>query len=180
MARLGRSQQVRMTNRDGGSGVTPPKLYGDAEMLGALKKAFKAGATEVKAEYGQNKDFLEAVCAATALVAAADGDIEDSERQKSVRIVTNHATLGKLYKQQDIEQTMETMFRRAKEASGRQQLARELDDIKGRENSAQMAEDVYLIAVDIAHADGELEAEEEVVLKKLATRLGVDPSRFEF
>lgn len=149
-------------------------------MFGVLKKALGAGTREVAAAYGENKDFLEAVCAGVALVSAADGDIEESERQKAVRIVTNHGQLSKLYKQADIEQTLETMFRRAKEASGRQQLARELDDIKSRPNGSQMAEDVYLIAVDIANADGEVEPEEEAVLKKLAARLGVDPSRFEF
>lgn len=149
-------------------------------MFGALKKAFGAGAREVRAEYGENKDFLEAVCAGVAIVAAADGEIEESERQKAIKIVTNHATLSKLYKQNDIEQILETMFKRAKDASGRQQLARELDDIKGRPDGTQMAEDVYLIAADIAMADGELEPQEEVVLKKLANRLGIDPSRFEF
>lgn len=149
-------------------------------MFGVLKKALGAGTREVAAAYGENKDFLEAVCAGVALVAAADGDIEESERHKAIKIVSNHAALSKLYKQSDIEQTLETMFRRAKEASGRQQLARELDDIKGRPNGAQMAEDVYLVAVDIANADGEVEPQEQDVLKKLAGRLGVDPSRFEF
>lgn len=149
-------------------------------MFKALKNAFKAGAVEVSAQYGENKDFLEAVCAASALVAAADGDIEESERQKTMKIVTNHATLGKLYKQNDIELTLDRMFRLAKEVSGRQQLARELDDIKSRQDGAKMAEDVYLIAVDIANADGEVEPQEDVVLKKIASRLGVDVSRFEF
>lgn len=149
-------------------------------MFGVLKKALGAGSREVAAAYGENKDFLEAVCAGVALVAAADGDIEENERQKAVRILTNHQDLSKLYKQPDIEQTLETMFRRAREASGRQQLAREIDDIKSRPNGAKMAEDVYLVALDIAHADGELEPAEEAVLKKLAARLGVDPSRFEF
>lgn len=149
-------------------------------MFGVLKKALGAGSREVAAAYGENKDFLEAVCAGVALVAAADGDIEENERQKAVRILANHQDLSKLYKQPDIEQTLETMFRRAREASGRQQLAREIDDIKSRPNGAKMAEDVYLVALDIAHADGELEPAEEAVLKKLAARLGVDPSRFEF
>ncbi|OYZ97692.1 MAG: hypothetical protein B7X99_13660 [Rhizobiales bacterium 17-65-6] len=149
-------------------------------MFGVLKKALGAGSREVAAAYGENKDFLEAVCAGVALVAAADGDIEENERQKAVRILTNHQDLSKLYKQPDIEQTLETMFRRAREASGRQQLAREIDDIKSRPNGAKMAEDVYLVALDIAYADGELEPAEEAVLKKLAARLGVDPSRFEF
>lgn len=149
-------------------------------MFGALKRAMGAGAREVKAEYGENKDFLEAVCAAAALVAAADGDIEESERRKVVSIVQNHPTLSKLYQSNVIEQTAETMFKRAKETSGRQLLARELDDIKSRPNGQQMAEDAYLIALDIANADGELEPAEEAVLKKLAARLGVDASKFDF
>jgi tellurite resistance protein TerB len=149
-------------------------------MFGALKKAFSGAAREVSAEYGQNKDFLEAVCAAAALVAAADGDIEDSEKRKLVALISNHATLSKLYKQTDIETTADAMFRRAKEASGRQQLARELDDVKGKPNGAQMAEDVYLLALDIANADGEVEPQEDAVLKKIAGRLGVDAGKFDF
>jgi tellurite resistance protein len=148
-------------------------------MFGALKKAFKAGAKEVAADYSQNKDYLEAVCAAAALVANADGEIEDSEKSKAVRVISNHPVLSKFYKQNDIEQTSDQMFKRAKDASGRQQLARELDDIKGRDGG-QMAEDVYLVALDVANADGELEPEEEVVLKKIASRLGVDASKFDF
>lgn len=149
-------------------------------MFGALKKAFASGAKEIKADYSENKDFLEAVCAASALVAAADGDIEESERRKVVSIITNHSTLSKIYQQNVIEQTADTMFKRAKDSSGRQQLARELDDIKTRANGAQMAEDVYLIALDIANSDGEVEPEEEVVLKKIAARLGIDTSKFDF
>ena len=149
-------------------------------MFGALKKALGAGAKEIKAEYGENKDFLEAVCAASALVAAADGDIEESERRKVVSVIQNHPALSKLYASNIIEQTADTMFKRAKDSSGRQLLARELDDVKTRPNGSQMAEDAYLIALDIANSDGELEAAEEAVLKKLAARLGVDASKFEF
>jgi tellurite resistance protein len=75
---------------------------------------------------------------------------------------------------------MELSFKLAKDASGRQQLARELDDIKTRPNGQQMADDVYLISLDIANADGELEDEEKKVLASLAKRLNVDPAKFEF
>jgi tellurite resistance protein len=146
----------------------------------SVKKAFGAASKEVKAEYSQNKDFLEAVLAAAALVAAADGDIEESERRKVVSVIVNHPQLSKLYSTQVIEQTAETMFKRAKDFSGRQLLARELDDVKGRADGPQMAEDAYMIALDIAHSDGELEPAEADVLKKLATRLNVDTSKFEF
>lgn len=149
-------------------------------MFGALKKAFGAGAKEISAQYSQNTDFLEAVCAASALVANADGDIEESEKRKVVSIIVNHSVLGKLYQQPMIEQTADRMFKLAKDSSGRQQLARELDDVKGRPDGAKMAEDVYLIAVDIANADGEVEPQEKVVLDKLSARLGVDVTKFDF
>ena len=85
-----------------------------------------------------------------------------------------------MYDRNTIEQTADQMFKRAKDSSGRQQLARELDDIKGKENGVQMAEDVYLIAVDVSMSDGQAEPEEIEVLKKIANRLGVDTSKFEF
>lgn len=149
-------------------------------MFGFLKKAVGAAAKEVQADYSQNRDYLEAVCAAAALVAFADGELEDSERQKIIRICTSHKTLSKFYKPDEIERTVDEMFKRAKDKYGRNQLALELDDIKGRPNASQMADDIYLIACDISMADGELEPEEEAVLKKLAGRLGVDTSKFEF
>ena len=156
-------------------------------MFGSLKKAFGAGAKEIKAEYSENKDFLEAVLAASALVAAADGDIEEQERRKVISVVSNHATLSKLYASNVIESTADTMFKRAKDASGRNQRDRnlsardrELDDVKNRPGGQQMAEDAYLIALDIANADGELEPQEAEVLKKIAARLNVDTSKFDF
>lgn len=149
-------------------------------IFGALKKAVSSGAREVSAEYSTNKDFLEAVCAASALVAMADGELEDTERNKAISIITGHSVLSKLYQRDVIEQTVDTMFKRAKDSSGRQALAREMDDIKGRPEGAKMAEDVYLIACDISMADGTAEPQEVEVLKKIANRLGVDPARFEF
>lgn len=149
-------------------------------LFDGLKRAFKAGTNEVRAEYAENKDFLEAVCAAVALVANADGSIEDSERRSALRVVGNHATLSKLYKQDDIERCLDTMLKRSKDSSGRQQLARELDDIKGRPDAAKMGEDVYLLAADIAMADGSVSDVEKAVLEKIARRIGVDPTQFEF
>ncbi len=149
-------------------------------MFNILKRMAGGAAREVAAEYGQNKDFLEAVCAAASLVGWADGDLDQSEKTKAVSLITNHPVLGKLYKQDVIEQTANTMFSRGKDKSGRQLLARELDDLKGKPNGSQMAEDVYLLASDIAGADGKMDPTEEDVLKKLATRMGVDASKFEF
>lgn len=150
-------------------------------MFGTLKKAFGAAATagskELQARYSENKDFLEAVCAATALVAAADGDIEDSERGAIQRLIAGNEKLATIYKPHEITETAEKMLLLAKTQSGKQSLARQLDDIKGQ---SAMCEDAYLVALDIAYADGELEAAEEAVLKKIAVRMNVDTSKFEF
>jgi tellurite resistance protein len=153
-------------------------------MFGALKKALTAGFSgvtrELNASYGENTDFLEAVCAAGALVAFADGEIEPEERTAIISLIQKHPSLGKLYSTDVIEKTAASMFKRAADASGRQALARELDDIKSRPDAARMAEDIYLVALDIANADGDLEQEEQAVLAKIANRLGVDASKFDF
>lgn len=146
-------------------------------MFGMLKKALKAGAKEVTADYSQNRNYLEAVAAVAALVANADGDIEPSERTKAVSVIVNHPKLGKMYDQRVIKETADLMFERARDFSGRNSLAKELDDIK---SDKQMAEDVYAIGVDIAMADGDLEPAEKDMLAKVANRLQVDASQFDF
>lgn len=150
-------------------------------MFGSLKKAFGAalgaGSTELKARYSQNKDFLEAVCAGVALVAAADGEIEDSERGAILRLVGGNETINAIYKSHEISEVAERMLQKAATQSGKQQLARELADIKGQQ---QMCDDVYLIALDIAHADGELEPAEQAVLAKIAKLLNVNAEAFQF
>lgn len=149
-------------------------------MFGVFTRKVMDLTNKLISDLGKDEDFLEAACAAVALIAAADGSIEDSEREKAVRVISNHKTLGSVYKVHQIETCMESMFRKVKDASGRQELAQELDDLKGKSNGAQMADYVYLIAADVAAADGSVAPEETEVLKKLAKRLRVDPSKFEF
>ncbi len=149
-------------------------------MFGLLKKIGGAAAKEVKADYSGNRDYLEAVCAAAALVAIADGELEDSEKTKTINTLASHPVLGKMYDRNTIEKCADDMFKRAKDRSGRQSLAGELDDIKARADGQRMADDVYLVASDVAMADGEIEPEEAVVLEKIAKRLNVDPSKFDF
>lgn len=151
-------------------------------MLGFLKNiggaAVGAATKEINAAYSGNKDFLEAVVAVAALVSYADGELEDSERDAAISVITGHGELGKIYDRALIEQTIDTMFKRAKSYSGRIQLERELEDIKGRPNGVQMAEDAFAVGLDIAHADGGVEPAEQEVLKKIGAKLGIDINKF--
>lgn len=131
---------------------------------------------EINAAYGENTDFLfEAVAASAALVAYADGDLEAAERSAIVSLIQKHPSLGKLYPLNVIEQTAEAMFKRAESASGRQALARELDDIKGRPNGTRRWPRTSTSSpLTWPTPMASWFSEEEAVLKKVAARLGVD------
>lgn len=149
-------------------------------LFGAIANAFKTGAREINKEYGKNDDFLLAVCASSALVANADGIIEDSERTKTISLIRNHSTLSKLYNGDKIEATVDRCLKLSKDKSGKQELARYLDHVRNTDNAKAICEDVYLVAADIAAADGSVGPEEEQVLKKIADRLSVDTTKFDF
>lgn len=137
--------------------------------LGAIR-----GATN---KYAGRKDFLEAVCAAAALVAAADGEIEDAEIATTIKTISANPGLAGAFTTREIETTAETMLNRAQAGrTGRMGLYREIEDIAG---DAEMSETVYLTALDVSEADGEIEPQEREVLAKIASLLKVDPKKFE-
>lgn len=148
----------------------------------ALKDAFASGAKEINKEYGKTEDFLSAVCASCTLVAYADGTLEDSEKKKIIEVLTGHTQLSSLYQRAQIENAINSALTHGTTASGKQELARALDRVLTLSNARDMSDDVYLVAVDVAssnshHTVGE---DEQRVLDKLATRLHVDPTKFEF
>jgi len=148
----------------------------------AIKSAFASGAKELNKEYGKTNDFLSGVTASCALVIYADGTAEESEKKKAMDVLTGHTQLASLYPRQAIESALSSALSHAQTASGKQELARQLDAILQLPNGSQMAEDVYLVALDCASANSrhEVGEDEQKVLNKLANRLHVDPTKFEF
>lgn len=122
----------------------------------------------VSTNYKGNKDFLQAACAAAALVAVADGSASEDERKKAVELLCQNETLKGSFPQTEIRNMFTEMVTRAGSVSGRVALKRELTDIAG---SGNFAEDAYYIAVDVAMPD--VEASEQKVLAELAECLGV-------
>lgn len=151
--------------------------------LGSMfKSIFAAGAKELNKEYGKTEDFLNAVAASCALVAYADGTLEDSEKKKAMEVLTGHTQLSSLYQRAQIENALNSALSHATTASGKQELARNLDKVLGLPNGSQMADDVYLVAVDVASSNhnGKPGEDEQRVLDKLANRLHVDATKFDF
>jgi tellurite resistance protein len=150
--------------------------------MGILKKAAGAAATEIKGANGENSDALEAACAAAALAAAGDGDIGSSEKSKALQLIKNNKRVGSIYREADIERLLDLYFKKAEDGSGRNELSRELGELKTHPNAKVMQEDCYLIAKDVCTdpKTGEIDPKEQVMLDKIAKVLNVNPDDFLF
>lgn len=126
-------------------------------------------------KYSGQKDFLEAVCAACALVASADGDVSDAEIEATIKAIMSNAVLSANYNSREIEQCAEAMLKRAQGGRmGRMGLMREIEEAC---SDADKAEAIVLAALDVAEGDGNIDEKEMAVLNKIGTTAGVDIKR---
>lgn len=116
-------------------------------------------------------NVLEAIVAASVLVAAADGEIEKKETEKLEKMLVNNDSLSSFSKTEvqrlvgKYSATVETDFR-----MGRIKMLKEIEDIA--ENPGD-AEEVFVTAISIAESDGEIEPKEFAVLVEIGRRLGL-------
>jgi tellurite resistance protein TerB len=117
------------------------------------------------------QNVLEAIVAASVLVAAADGEIEKKETEKLEKMLANNDSLSSFTKTEiqrlvaKYSGTVETDFR-----MGKIKMMKEIEDIS--ENPSD-AEEVFVTAISIAESDGEIEPKELVVLTEIGRRLGL-------
>ncbi|MGI3168427.1 tellurite resistance TerB family protein [Pseudooceanicola sp. C21-150M6] len=141
-------------------------------MLKMLKERMAGGANRLQGR----TDLLESVCASAALVAAADGSVDDSEIEATIKAVTANEALNTAFDARQIEGCMQRMLDRAGGGRvGQMNLMKELDDIAGNTDDAEMT---FLTALDIADADGEVDASEKAMIDKIGKRLGLNPSNY--
>jgi tellurite resistance protein TerB len=130
----------------------------------------------VQAQSNENKDILEAYCAAAALMATADGTVDDKEKEASVKIISGSKSLKGLFSSDVVERTFSEYCKKAQTGSGKQELVGELQDLARMDQGVRDA--VYLVAKDICEADGSVGEQEQKRLNVVGKLLGVDPSRF--
>jgi tellurite resistance protein len=139
-------------------------------MFGKLAEKLTAGVNKMSGR----TDLLEGIAAAAALVAAADGDIEDEEVGTIIETLGNHPVLSKSFKASEIEGIADKMLRRAKGgAAGRLGLMREIEEAKSK-SKVEDLEMLLVIAIDVSMADGEMEPQERKVLTTVANKLGLN------
>jgi len=141
-------------------------------MLGMFKKVL---GDNVK-KYSGQKDFLEAVCASSALVAAADGNISDQEVEGLIKTIAANPVLNASFNSREIETTAQQMLDRAAKGGrmGRMGLHREIEEAC---SDPDKAEAIILAALDVAESDGNIDTTEMAVLEKIASNVKVDLKR---
>lgn len=142
-----------------------------------LKKLFGKQVGNAQAEMKKvvNRDLMQAIVGGGLLVAAADGQIEDSEIQKLDELIRSNPALGHFGS--EITETINrfTAQLKANFQVGRLAIKRELADVK---NVPADAEEAFVNMIAIAQADGEIEPAELAVLKEIGLHFGLRLSDF--
>lgn len=130
-----------------------------------------------KAKKVQNKNLMEAIVAICMLVGMADGSVGDAEMSKIDKLLTSNENLG-AFKPSDIRQTM-TRYKNVLEADfgvGQKKMIDEIAEISGNPDHC---EEVFLNAMAVAKADGDIDEKERAVLAKVGGVLGTNLKEYE-
>lgn len=143
-------------------------------MFGKLKEKLTGGAQRLNGK----TDLLEAVCAACALIGAADGELSDDEAGIALDRLMNHEILSVAFSGTQIEQAFDKQVKRVKQGmTGRIALRREIEEAKAKSTSDDL-EMLLVICIDVASADGEIGDKEMAALKTVGQAVGIDPARY--
>ncbi len=140
-------------------------------MFGFMKK-LKGASKELanKSVKAENKDLMEALVCAAALMAYADGELEDEEVEKIGQILDNSKALEAFGTEPAQFFDAQCKILDASYRMGRLTVMKEIADCKSNKDEAEM---VLIMAIEVAFADGEMEPEEEKELNAIAGKLGL-------
>jgi len=123
-----------------------------------------------------NKKFLDAVVSGCALVAAADGNIDSSEKQKMVGFIQRNEAL-KVFKTNEVIDRF-NHFAGGFEFDhmiGKQEAMNAITKIKSNQEESRMC---VTVCCAIGAADGNFDKNEQQVVRDICSALGLSPSEF--
>jgi len=138
-------------------------------VFGFLKNLGQKAADTIN-KIGPDPDFLEALCAASAYVGAADGSFDDTELNKAAGIINANELVNKFFTPAQVNQQLNKFADKIEQGgrSGRAQLLKELEDVS---KNPDMAEAVVYIALDVADQGG-IDDKEKTALMAVGKALG--------
>lgn len=135
----------------------------------------KAAAAAVAVHKVENRDLMEAIVAGSILVAYADGDCSAAELTKLQGIIESNDNLKHFGS--EIGQTVDKYSRMMENGArlAKVKLMNELKDIAADEEQKLEA---FIIAIEIADADGEIDEAEDKVLREIGRTYGLNPDAY--
>jgi len=155
-------------------------MFGFGKKKSILGAAASAAMQQMNSNQQENLDFLEAAAASCALVAAVDGNVDSGERNKAISVITKNKIIGGIFTPPQIEAIVNGSIDKASDGATKNELVDELKDLKNHEKGGAYGKACYLMAKDVAGADGSIGEREQKALDVLAQILGVNPSDFAF
>ena len=132
-------------------------------------------ATEVS-KY-RNKEFMEAVVAGCALVAAADGTVTPDEKQKMAKFIERSEEL-KVFEMREVIQTFNGIMEGFDfdPAIGKIEAMKKVGKLRGNEDAGRT---MVRVCCAIGAADGDFDADERKMVAEICKELGLDPAEFD-
>jgi len=125
----------------------------------------------------KNNDFASATMAMCALVAAADGDIDSSERQKTASFIMNNETL-KIFEASDLREKFNFFCDKLTQDFdfGKIECIQTISKVRKNEGQARA---VIQLGIIIGGADGDFDPNEKKAVKDACNAVGISPNEFD-
>jgi tellurite resistance protein TerB len=147
-------------------------------MLGIFGKKFKKASAEATAAMSKNvnRDLMQAVVYGAIFIAAADGDLAESELKKTEKLIANNPLLkGFGAELSDTIDRAEADFKDGGRRILRQNAEKELSDLKHSPEEAKTVMNIMLTIAD----EGGIDDAERKALEQAAKWLGLNLKDFE-
>lgn len=134
----------------------------------------KSKAQEQAQKFSGSKDFLEGLCSACALTAAAEGGIDDNEYDQTLNVIRANKVIGAAgFSGGEIESVFSKMTPKTGTRSGKAELKQEIRECIARDKTGELGTAIMYAALDVADTGG-ISAAEETVMKEIAEICGVN------
>jgi tellurite resistance protein TerB len=132
---------------------------------------------KLKTDQFKNKDFAKASMAVCALIAAADGSIDKSERGKVVGLITSNDVLS-IFPAADLRADFDHFCDKLESDFdfGKLEAVQAIGKLKKKEGQARA---IIQIGIIIGGADGDFDNDEKRVVKECCYAVGINPSEFD-
>lgn len=135
------------------------------------------GQLQTKTAQFKSKEFANASMAMCALIAASDGSIDASERQKTTALIRSNEAL-KVFEPEELKQKFDWYCDKLQGdfEFGKVEATATIGKLKAKPEQARA---VIQIGIIIGGADGDFDADEKATVKAACFAVGIDPAEFD-